>query len=206
MAYLYHLLASNVAKGGIIMVIIFGVSLVAWYLGLEKLLFLRKFSRARKRYLRAVKMLNDGKTSYGSTGIEPFDVLLEQVRVYGDRPKSTCAVPLMFREFLIGAVPMLEKGFATMSAWISVAPLLGLLGTVAGMIETFRVITTYGLGNPNLTAEGISIALLTTQAGLTVAFPMVLFHNYLLGRSRTLKSQLLVDGEELVSRLDPKPS
>jgi hypothetical protein len=121
--------------------------------------------------------------------------------VYCREPKKNCSTTLIFREFLIAVVPMLEQGFSTMSAWISVAPLLGLLGTVAGMIQTFRVITTFGLGNPNLTAEGISVALLTTQAGLTVAFPMVLFHNFLLNRSRSIKSRLLKDGEALVNKV-----
>jgi biopolymer transport protein ExbB len=205
MAYLYHLLSSNVARGGQIMVVIFFVSLVAWWLGLEKLLFLTRFSRARRRFLRSIRDITSGARSFTPTGVEPFDILLEQVSVYRNEPRNTCSPVLMFREFLIGAVPMLEKGFATMSSWISVAPLLGLLGTVAGMIETFRVITTYGLGNPNLTAEGISIALLTTQAGLTVAFPMVLLHNFLVGRSRAIKSKLLMDGEELVTSLGVRP-
>ena len=55
-----------------------------------------------------------------------------------------------------------------------IAPLLGLLGTVAGMIRTFSVISLFGGGNPALLAEGISEALLTTQAGLVTAFPLML--------------------------------
>lgn len=201
MEYAYHLLASNVAKGGVIMVVIFFVSLVAWYLGLEKLLYLRKFRRARKRFVDSMAAIVEGEATYGKTGVEPFDVLLDELSTYCREPKQTCSPTLMFREFLIATVPMLERGFSTMSAWISVAPLLGLLGTVAGMIQTFKVITTFGLGNPNLTAEGISVALLTTQAGLTVAFPMVLFHNLLLNQSRGIKGRLLKDGEELVNRI-----
>ncbi len=201
MEYAYHLLASNVAKGGVIMVVIFFVSLVAWYLGLEKFLFLRRFGRARRRFVASVGAIVAGEETYRKTGMEAFDMLLDELAVYCREPKQTCSPTLMFREFLIATVPMLERGFSTMSAWISVAPLLGLLGTVAGMIQTFRVITTFGLGNPNLTAEGISVALLTTQAGLTVAFPMVLFHNFLVNRSRHIKSRLLMDGEDLVNRV-----
>jgi biopolymer transport protein ExbB len=204
MAYIYHLLVTNLTKGGYIMVVIFFVSLVAWYIGVEKWLFLRKFRRARSRYLRIVENSSLTATHVAHTGVEPFDVLLEQVSLCAARSKETCAAPLVFREFLIASVPMLERDFSTLAAWISVAPLLGLLGTVIGMIETFRVITTYGLGNPNLTAEGISIALLTTQAGLTVAFPLVLFHNYLLGQSRGLRSRLFKDGEALIARLSPQ--
>ncbi|MBD3315082.1 MAG: hypothetical protein GF344_04790, partial [Chitinivibrionales bacterium] len=71
-----------------------------------------------------------------------------------------------------------------------------------GMIETFRVITAFGLGNPNLTADGIRVALITTQAGLTVAFPLMIFHNYLVNRSRGIVNKLILDGETLIKRIE----
>ncbi len=58
------------------------------------------------------------------------------------------------------------------------APLLGLLGTVTGMIKTFDLISLYGNGNPIFIAEGISEALFTTQAGITIAFPLMLAYNF----------------------------
>lgn len=60
-----------------------------------------------------------------------------------------------------------------------VAPLLGLLGTVTGMVETFEVITVYGNQNPVLMADGISEALITTQSGLVIAFPLLLLNHRL---------------------------
>ncbi|MDR2732974.1 MAG: MotA/TolQ/ExbB proton channel family protein [Fibromonadaceae bacterium] len=60
-----------------------------------------------------------------------------------------------------------------------VAPLLGLLGTVTGMVQTFRVITIYGNQNPVLMADGISEALITTQSGLIIAFPLLLLNHKL---------------------------
>jgi biopolymer transport protein ExbB/TolQ len=60
-----------------------------------------------------------------------------------------------------------------------VAPLLGLLGTVTGMVQTFRIITIYGNQNPSLMSDGISEALITTQSGLIVAFPIMLINNRL---------------------------
>ena len=89
-----------------------------------------------------------------------------------------------------------------MAAWISVAPLMGLLGTVVGMINTFEIITRFGVGNPNLTAEGISIALLTTQAGLTVALPGVLFQNLLINRKNLVMNRLIRDGEEILNTIE----
>ncbi|GBU25628.1 hypothetical protein R83H12_02282 [Fibrobacteria bacterium R8-3-H12] len=60
-----------------------------------------------------------------------------------------------------------------------VAPLLGLLGTVTGMVQTFKVITIYGNQNPVLMADGISEALITTQSGLVIAFPLLLLNHRL---------------------------
>ncbi|MFP4415681.1 MAG: MotA/TolQ/ExbB proton channel family protein [Fibrobacterota bacterium] len=186
------------SKGGILMIFIFGVSLVAWFLGVEKLFFFNKLHAARKRFLRAVDQLID-KKQYSPTGFDPYDQLLAEL----EKNVSCigCNPILLFREYLISAIPQIEKGFSTMSSWISVAPLLGLLGTVSGMIVTFRVITDYGLGNPNLTADGISVALITTQAGLTVAFPLMLFHNYLVNKSRKLTNAMIYDGEIVVKRI-----
>lgn len=86
-------------------------------------------------------------------------------------------------ELLLYVVPRLEAGLDTMAGLISAAPLLGLLGTVIGMIQTFSIIMHYGVGNPGLLSEGISVALITTQAGLMVSFPGLFFHNYLLNKS-----------------------
>jgi biopolymer transport protein ExbB len=67
-----------------------------------------------------------------------------------------------------------------------VAPLMGLLGTVTGMIQTFQVITLYGAGDPKMMAGGISQALITTVLGLVVAIPMVLIHTLVGGQSRKI--------------------
>jgi biopolymer transport protein ExbB len=62
---------------------------------------------------------------------------------------------------------------------IAISPLLGLLGTVIGMIEVFAAIVSAGVGNPGVLAGGISKALITTAAGLSVAIPALVFHRYL---------------------------
>jgi len=72
----------------------------------------------------------------------------------------------------------------------SVAPLLGLLGTVTGMIETFDTITRFGTGDPKLLATGISVALITTEVGLIVAIPLLLLGNLLNGWAGSLKTEL----------------
>lgn len=76
----------------------------------------------------------------------------------------------------------LGKFLNTLGTIASITPLLGLLGTVIGMIQVFTVITTVGLGDPAVLAEGISVALITTAAGLTVAIPALMFHRYFQGK------------------------
>ncbi len=76
----------------------------------------------------------------------------------------------------------LERYLNTLGTIANISPLLGLLGTVIGMIKVFAAITTSGVGNPTVLAGGISEALITTAAGLSVAIPSVIFHRYLSGR------------------------
>ena len=76
----------------------------------------------------------------------------------------------------------LERFLNTLGTIAQIAPLLGLLGTVIGMIKVFSVITTQGVGDPSILAEGISMALITTAAGLTVAIPTLMFYRYFRGK------------------------
>ncbi|MCW8929692.1 MAG: MotA/TolQ/ExbB proton channel family protein [Gammaproteobacteria bacterium] len=76
----------------------------------------------------------------------------------------------------------LERFLNTLGTIASITPLLGLLGTVIGMIKVFAVITSLGVGDPKILADGISEALLTTAAGLSVAIPSVMFYRFFRGR------------------------
>jgi len=80
----------------------------------------------------------------------------------------------------------LERFLNTLGTIAAISPLLGLLGTVIGMIKVFTVITTKGVGDPSVLADGISMALLTTAAGLTVAIPSLMFHRYFNGKVEEL--------------------
>jgi biopolymer transport protein ExbB len=85
----------------------------------------------------------------------------------------------ILQEAILREVPRLEQFLAVLAILGAVAPLLGLLGTVTGMIDTFRVITLYGTGDPKMMSGGISEALITTELGLAVAIPIMLFHTFL---------------------------
>jgi biopolymer transport protein ExbB len=89
-----------------------------------------------------------------------------------------------------GEVPKLEMGLSWISVFAATAPLLGLLGTVMGMIELFNVITMHGTSDPKLLAGGISIALVTTEAGLIVAIPLQLLHTLLVNIADSVRTRM----------------
>lgn len=84
----------------------------------------------------------------------------------------------------------IDKFIGTILVLAGIAPLLGLLGTVCGMINTFEVIAWFGTGNAKAMASGISEALITTQAGLVVAVPGLVLGNFLQHRAESLKSRI----------------
>jgi biopolymer transport protein ExbB len=89
-------------------------------------------------------------------------------------------------EAMLAETARLERFGAAINVFAAVAPLLGLLGTVTGMIATFDVITVHGTGDPKLLSGGISEALITTELGLLVAIPTLLVGTLLSGRARTI--------------------
>ena len=91
---------------------------------------------------------------------------------------------------MMKTVRYMERGNHIVSVMASAAPLLGLLGTVTGMVSTFEVITLYGNQNPVLMADGISEALISTQSGLLVAFPLTLLKQRLDERVETLQQKM----------------
>jgi len=84
----------------------------------------------------------------------------------------------------------LQRYLGLLGTIANITPLLGLLGTVLGMIKAFNVIATEGMGTPATLGGGISEALITTAAGLTIAVPMILLHRYLSSRSERLVLEL----------------
>jgi biopolymer transport protein ExbB len=104
-----------------------------------------------------------------------------------DYPEAdTEALELHLTEAILGEVPKLGRSLSIIKVISVVAPLMGLLGTVSGMINTFQAITLFGTGDPKLMAGGISTALVTTVLGLVVAIPMTLLYAILNTRSKSI--------------------
>ncbi len=117
-----------------------------------------------------------------------------------NRSADTETIELKLSEAALKEMPGLTKGLLFIKVVSAVAPLMGLLGTVTGMIKTFQVITLYGAGDPKMMAGGISQALMTTVLGLVVAIPMVLLHTIVSGQSRKIVNILQSQSAGLVAQ------
>ncbi|MBT5241067.1 MAG: MotA/TolQ/ExbB proton channel family protein [Rhodospirillaceae bacterium] len=93
---------------------------------------------------------------------------------------------LKLDDAILKELPNLERGLSTIKVLAAISPMLGLLGTVTGMIETFQAITLFGTGDPKMMAGGISQALITTVLGLVAAIPLILLHSIASGRSKAV--------------------
>ena len=113
---------------------------------------------------------------------------------------------LKIDEAILKEVPRLEKYHSIIKVFAAVAPLLGLLGTVVGMIVTFQALTLFGTGDPKLMAGGISQALVTTMLGLIVAIPLVFLHSVLTSWSGTLIEVLEEQSAGLIARHAERPN
>jgi len=117
---------------------------------------------------------------------------------------DTETVELKLSEAALKEMPGLTKGLLFIKVISVVAPLMGLLGTVTGMIKTFQVITLYGAGDPKMMAGGISQALVTTVLGLVVAIPMVLLHTIVSGQSRKIVNVIQSQSAGLIAEHSEK--
>lgn len=175
-----------VVKGGVFMYPIIAFTFWAFLLILERgLFFLQTASRTTRLTKRFCDALDNG-------GMESARLMLSGEtgafkNVLGTALDNS-GLPVAHLEKKVDAVllkelPSLSRYLNLIATLAGLMPLLGLLGTVTGMIATFKVIALQGTGDAQAMADGISEALITTQAGLVAAVPIILFHNFLATRS-----------------------
>ncbi|SIO34959.1 MotA/TolQ/ExbB proton channel family protein [Salinivibrio sp. ES.052] len=122
------------------------------------------------------------------------------LKVYHDAPQRDVeSLELRLLEAVVDEQQGCEKGLSMLKLLAALAPMLGLLGTVTGMIETFQVITQFGNGDPKVMADGISMALVTTVLGLIAAIPLLLAHNILSGQADHIRGMLEKQSISLVA-------
>ena len=123
------------------------------------------------------------------------------LKIYQDNPEADVeTLELKLDEAILREVSALETFLSTIKVFSAIAPLLGLLGTVVGMIETFQLITLFGTGDPKLMASGISKALVTTMLGLIVAIPLTLLHSLVQSRAKSIAEVIEERSAGMVAR------
>ncbi len=192
--------------GGAVMLPLMGLLIWAFILIIIKLI---QYSLKHKDYekvgRKVVKMLKeDRKDDALKYAKNHKGVVAKVVKTCLEHSKwNRASAEKSVREILLEEVPQLNSNLATLGVIAGAAPLLGLLGTVTGMINLFEVITHYGTGDPKILAGGISEALVTTQTGLAIAIPILLVHNYMRNRSNHIQAEMQKHAVRILNRLWP---
>ena len=185
-------LIERIQQGGIVGYLVIALGLFGVGLSIERL----------------IKLINADKkvTAQLESDVISEDNPLGRVLSVYEKNKTvdTETLELKMAEAVFKETPELNKGLLLIKVISVVAPLMGLLGTVVGMINTFQAITLYGTGDPKLMAGGISQALVTTVLGLTVAIPTTLLHTIVSGRSRKVTQIIQEQGAGIIAEHSEK--
>ncbi len=181
-------LVERVQQGGYVGYTIIAMGLVGLVIALWRLLVLHRIRRGVRLQL-------------GREQVDTGNPLGRILAAYdANRDSGLDALSLKLDEAILRETPVLERYQGIIKVFAALAPLLGLLGTVVGMILTFQQLTLFGTGDPKLMAGGISQALMTTVLGLIVAIPLVLLHSLVASTSRGLGEVLEEQSVGLIAR------
>jgi len=180
----------HIQKGGVVMIPLLTMFAVAFLLAILKFFEIKSVKSPKPGTLQKIlDSLNEGNKQAALEAANsvdgPFGDLLVAGIEHSDQDKELLEEVLYER--LLAAQPKLERFIPFIALTAAAAPLLGLLGTVTGMISTFQAITVFGTGDPATLSDGISVALITTEYGLIVAIPCLLVQALL---SRIAKGKL----------------
>lgn len=180
--------------GGIVGYVIIGIGVIALLIGLERFIVLSLTARQVRQQIN----------SPGEPGDNCIGRIIQTYHAYDSGEDRTETLEHKMDEAILKEIPRLERFLPLLKILAAIAPLLGLLGTVTGMIATFQAITLFGTGDPKLMAGGISQALVTTMLGLIVAIPILLLHNMLAGMSNRLTGQIEEQSVGLIAEYSAK--
>lgn len=184
---------SVIQSGGLIAWIIVGLGALAAILILLRTIFLRGASASTGRVQDEVgSLVSEGKLDAALKACKKLKGSTSRVVASAVRnlERDRAHIEDIVSEQILHESAHLNRFGAFIIVIAAVAPLLGLLGTVTGMISTFDIITEFGTGDPKLLSGGISIALVTTEVGLAVAIPALIFGNLLSGWAESIKDEM----------------
>ncbi len=180
-------------KGGIWIYPILGFALVAFLVALFKGIEIFRIKEPNPALVhQIIQTLQEGDKKKARelalTAPDPYGAMLTDAVDYADSNKALLEEVML--EHLLRLQPKLERFLPVIAVTAATAPLLGLLGTVTGMINTFKLITLFGTGDARALSSGISEALVTTEYGLVVAIPALIIHALLARRVQGILSNM----------------
>lgn len=171
---MFEHLFESMTKTGWVLVPLLLASVLGWFLAFRRYWSLRKLQRTMTPdALSAIQ-------SVRSRGRDAMEARLDEVMKF--------------------QIPELERSLSTLAILATAAPLMGLLGTVSGMVRTFQVISAFGTGNQALMSDGIAESLMSTQNGLLVAFPLMIVHVFLTSKAEAIEKTTLSEARALMNR------
>lgn len=186
---------AQIVSGGWVMIPL--LSLPFWILTLVLHKLLQLWSRNRKfttQLATACSFIDKHDSARALAYAKSNKGLMARIiEVCLESPKGRDSAESTVRRLIMQETPILNRNLNTLAVIAGAAPLLGLLGTISGMIALFAAVTYYGTGDPKFLAGGISEALVTSQTGLAIAIPTLFIHDYL----RNRKERLLADIESM---------
>ncbi len=197
-------LVEQLQQGGVVVIPLLLLGLLAVYLALKKLAGLSRMQvTLGADEIKALENLSgenaDATLKRFAAVSQPLASLL--VAAVQHRKASREHLEEILHEHVLAVVPKLESSLGALAVLGGVAPLLGLLGTVTGMIHTFMLVKVFGTGNTQTLSGGISEALVTTALGLILAIPILLVHAMLTRKAKVLLGELEQSGLTLVNVL-----
>ncbi|MBU4227443.1 MotA/TolQ/ExbB proton channel family protein [bacterium] len=191
-------------KGGFVMYPILICSLAAVTIFFERMFYLKSIKTKSKKFVLRVKnLVKKGSIEMAISACRKSPTPISKIMLAGLMKfgRGRDEIKEAVEDSANQEIPVLEGNLSTLSTVGNITPLLGLLGTVFGMIKAFNVISIMGVSKPELLAGGISEALLTTAFGLSIAIPTVVIYNYLSHRVDKLIREMEVNCVELIDLL-----
>ncbi|MCP3940686.1 MAG: MotA/TolQ/ExbB proton channel family protein [Desulfobacteraceae bacterium] len=181
-------------SGGVVMIPILVISFFMWFLIINRVLFMHRLYVKNISRNRAGELVKAGQMP--DNRYQGINSLLVR-QFLSSRSHDPKLDEFILDEIVVKLVSSLDTYLAIINILAGVTPLLGLLGTVLGMMETFNVITLFGTGNTKALAGGISVALISTQTGLMISIPGLYMGGFLTRRANNLKYKIAATGIHL---------
>ncbi len=205
---MFEVVFTGIVKAGWVVIPLIIASVCGWFIVFRQLIALRRMefggvSRWREHvakfgwdtWLQGLSA-RDRKTVAGQALLAAYEA----------REEGRGAMESKLDEVMKFRIPDLERSLSTLAILASAAPLMGLLGTVSGIVRTFQVISAFGTGNQALMSDSIAESLMATQNGLLVAFPLLLMHVFLSSKASGIEQRAMAATHACINSVQPSSS